>query len=136
MSMADFNKQVIDEFRANDGRVGGPFEGASIVLLHHTGAKSGTDRVSPLVYLPDGDRYVIFASKNGAPENPGWYHNLKANPATQIEVGTDVLDVVASEASGDERERLFEAQVKAMPQFRDYQQKTTRQIPVVVLTPA
>jgi len=135
MSMADFNTQVISEFRDNAGRVGGMFEGATMLLLHHTGAKSGAERVAPLVYLPDGDRYVIFASKGGAPENPAWYHNLKAKPETKIEVGDESVEVEVQEASGDERDRLYEAQVAVMPQFAEYAEKTDRQIPVLVLTP-
>ena len=135
MSMADFNTQVINEFRDKSGRVGGMFEGAPILLLHHVGAKSGTDRVSPLVYLADDGRYVIFASKAGAPENPAWYHNLIASPATTIEVGADTIPVVAHVAEGEERDRLFAAQSAAMPNFAEYQEKTTRRIPVVVLTP-
>jgi deazaflavin-dependent oxidoreductase (nitroreductase family) len=134
-SPADFNAQVIEEFRANEGRVGGPFEGSTLLLLHHTGAKSGTSRINPLVYMADDGRYVIFASKGGAPTNPDWYHNLKAYPDTRIEVGTDTIDVVAGEATGEERERLFRAQAERSPQFADYQQKTARTIPVIVLTP-
>ncbi len=134
--MADFNQQVIDEFHENQGVVGGMFDGMPILLLHHRGARSGTWRIAPLVYLPDGGRYVIFASKGGAPENPSWLHNLRAQPQTRIEVGPDVLDVVASEAAGEERDRLYEEQIKAQPQFAEYQSKTTRLIPVVVLTPA
>jgi deazaflavin-dependent oxidoreductase (nitroreductase family) len=131
--MADFNKGVIDEFRANGGRVGGPFEGAPLLLLTSIGAKSGEARTTPLMYLPDGERIVIFASKAGAPTNPAWYHNLLANPSATVEVGGDIFDVDVSVASGDERERLFSQQSAVMPQFADYAQKTTRQIPVVVL---
>jgi len=134
-SPQDFNAQIIEEFRANQGVVGGPFEGATLLLLHHVGARSGKDRINPLVYNRDGDRYVVFASKAGAPTNPDWYHNLRANPNITIEVGTDTIDVVASEASGDERERLFSAQVERSPQFGEYQAKTDRVIPVIVLTP-
>jgi deazaflavin-dependent oxidoreductase (nitroreductase family) len=136
MSMADFNKQVITEFHENEGVVGGMFEGMPLLLLHHVGAKSGTWRIAPLVYLADGDRYVIFASKGGAPEHPSWFHNLKAHPQTKVEVGTEIFDVVASEATGDERHELYARQSDLAPQFADYQSKTTRQIPVVVLTPA
>jgi deazaflavin-dependent oxidoreductase (nitroreductase family) len=135
-SPADFNAQVIEDFRANEGRAGGMFEGMPIVLLHHTGAKSGTARVNPLAYLKDGDRYVVFASKGGAPTNPDWYHNLKANPAVAIEVGTETLPVIASEATGEERERLYSTQAELVPQFAEYAQKTDRVIPVIVLTPA
>jgi deazaflavin-dependent oxidoreductase (nitroreductase family) len=135
MSMADFNTQVVSEFRDNAGRVGGMFEGANMLLLHHTGAKSGTERVAPLVYLPDGDHYVIFASKGGAPENPAWYHNIKAKPDAKIEVGEETVEVEVQEAQGDERERLYAAQVAVMPQFAEYAEKTDRLIPVLVLSP-
>ncbi len=135
-SPADFNAQIIEEFRGNEGRVGGMFDGLPILLLHHTGAKSGVARVNPLAYQADDGRYVIFASKAGAPSNPAWYHNLKANPNTSVEVGTDTVDVVASEATGEERERLFSTQKERVPSFAEYEQKTDRVIPVVVLTPA
>lgn len=135
-SPTDFNAAITDEFRANQGRVGGPFQGATLLLLHHTGAKTGTARVNPLVYLADGDRYVIFASKAGAPTNPDWYHNLKAHPEVSVEVGTRTIDVTASEAVGEERDRLFATQAERSPQFADYQKKAgARRIPVVVLTP-
>lgn len=134
-SPADFNAQIIKEFRANEGRVAGPFDGTTLLLLHHIGAKSGASRVNPLAYMADGGRYVIFASKAGAPTNPDWYHNLKAHPDARIEVGTETIDVVASEAAGEERERLFRAQAERSPQFADYQRKTARAIPVIVLTP-
>jgi deazaflavin-dependent oxidoreductase (nitroreductase family) len=134
-SPQDFNAQIVEEFRANQGVVGGPFEGATLLLLHHVGAKSGKDRVNPLVYNRDGDRYVVFASKAGAPTNPDWYHNIKANPNITIEVGTDTIDVVASEATGEERDRLFDAQVQRSPQFGEYRDKTERAIPVILLTP-
>ncbi|MEM7337383.1 MAG: nitroreductase family deazaflavin-dependent oxidoreductase [Actinomycetota bacterium] len=131
--MNEFNKQVIEEFRANGGKVGGNFEGAPMILVHHTGAKSGTERVTPLVYLGDGDDWVIFASKAGAPDNPAWYHNLKANPATTIEVGADTIDVTAIEAEGAERDRLYDTQAAVMPQFTEYAAKTDRTIPVLVM---
>jgi deazaflavin-dependent oxidoreductase (nitroreductase family) len=134
-SPADFNAQIIEEFRANQGRVGGMFQGSTLLLLHHTGAKSGVSRINPLGYLTDGGRYVVFASKAGAPTNPDWYHNLKANPNATIEVGTDTLDVVASEATGEERERLYRTQAERVPQFAEYQKQTERIIPVIVLTP-
>jgi deazaflavin-dependent oxidoreductase (nitroreductase family) len=134
-SPADFNAQIIDEFHANQGRVGGMFEGATLLLLHHTGAKSGLSRINPLVYQSDNGRYVVFASKAGAPTNPDWYHNLKAQPNVTIEIGTDTIDVVASEATGQERERLYGTQAERFPQFADYQHKTERVIPVIVLTP-
>ena len=132
----DWNRKIIEEFRANQGRVGGPFEGASMVLLHHKGAKTGTERVTPLVYRQEGDAVVIFASKAGAPTNPDWFHNLKAHPDTTIEVGTETRAVRARVAEGDERERIWSAQKRAMPGFADYEAKTSRQIPVVVLEPA
>ena len=133
---ADFNAQVIAEFRANAGRVGGPFEGMTLLLLHHTGARSGASRINPLVYRRDGERYLIFASKAGAPTNPDWYHNLKANPAATIEVGTDTVTVLASEATGDERDRMYQEMAERSPQFAEYQANTERVIPVIVLTPA
>ncbi len=133
--MSDFNRKVIDEFRANEGKVGGPFEGAPLLLLTSTGAKSGEQRTTPVVYQPDGERMVVFASKAGAPENPAWFHNLRANPTATVEVGTDTVEVDAVVTEGEERERLFNRQKQLMPQFADYEQKTTRQIPVVALTP-
>jgi deazaflavin-dependent oxidoreductase (nitroreductase family) len=132
----DFNARIIDEFRANAGRVGEPFANTPLLLLHHVGAKSGTERVNPLAYMRDGDHYVIFASKGGAPNNPDWYHNLRAHPDVTIEVGTDTLAAVATEATGEERERLFTAQAERAPAFAEYQGKTDRLIPVIVLTPA
>ena len=132
---ADFNAQVIEEFRANGGKVGGMFEGMPLLLLHNVGAKSGQEYVTPLVYLDDDGRHVIFASKAGAPSNPGWYHNLKAEPAVSIEVGTETLDVVAEEATGEERDRLYATQEELQPQFAGYAQKTDRKIPVIVLKP-
>jgi deazaflavin-dependent oxidoreductase (nitroreductase family) len=134
-SPQDFNARIIDEFRANQGRVGGPFEGSTLLLLHHVGAKSGTNRVNPLVYNRDGERYVVFASKAGAPTNPDWYHNLKAHPEVTIEVGTETIEVRAEEATGEERDRLFRAQTERSPQFAEYQSNTERVIPVIVLTP-
>ncbi len=135
-SPADFNAQIIEEFHANEGRVGGRFEGMPLLLLHHIGAKSGESRINPLAYQSDDGRYVIFASKAGAPTNPDWYHNLKAHPNVTIEVGTDTIDVVASEATGEERERLFRTQAERIPQFADYEKQADRVIPVMVLTPS
>jgi deazaflavin-dependent oxidoreductase (nitroreductase family) len=135
-SRAEFNQRIIDEFRANEGRVGGMFEDMSLLLLHHTGAKSGTERVNPLAFLTDDGRYVVFASKGGAPTNPHWYWNLKANPDVTIEVGTESIEATASEATGEQRDRLFRAQADRFPQFDDYVQKAAgRKIPVMVLTP-
>jgi deazaflavin-dependent oxidoreductase (nitroreductase family) len=135
-SPADFNVKVIEEFRANEGRVGGMFASMPILLLHHTGARSGAERVNPLAYHRDGERYAIIASKGGAPSHPAWYHNLVAHPDTTIEVGTQTLPVRATEATGEERERLYSAQAEVMPQFAEYAEKTARTIPVIVLTPA
>lgn len=134
--MNDFNQQIIDDFRANDGKVGGQFEGAPMLLLHHLGAKSGTERVTPLVFRPESEAWVIFASKAGAPTNPDWYHNLKANPTATIEVGTQSLSVTARVAEGEERTRLWEAQKSDMPGFAEYEAKTDRTIPVIVLDPS
>lgn len=134
MASNDFNQQVIDEFRANDGKVGGPFEGAPMILVHHRGAKTGTERVTPLVYQADGDRWVIFASKAGAPNHPHWYHNLVANPDTTIEVGSETIEVTTAEATGDERNRLWETQKQNAPQFAEYEAKTDRTIPVLVFS--
>ena len=131
----EWNRKIIEEFRTNAGKVGGPFEGVPILLLHHRGAKSGTERISPLAYRRDGDNLVVFASKGGAPTNPDWYHNLRANPDVDIEVGTDELKARARVADGDERERLWSAQKQDVPAFAGYEEKTERQIPVVVLEP-
>src|SRR5262245_10822248 len=129
--MSDHNRHVIAEFRAKAGKVGGPFEGRPLLLLTTTGAKSGQPRTSPLVYTTDGDRLVVIASKGGAPTNPAWYHNLRANPEVTLEVGTERFPARATVATGQERERLFAAQAALMPGFADYQRKTTRQLPVV-----
>ncbi len=129
----DFNRAIIEEFRANAGEVGGPFEGAPLLLLTTTGAKSGETRTTPVVYLKDDDRLVIFASKAGAPTNPAWYHNLRANPSATIEVGTESMPVEAVETTGEERDRLFERQVEVYPQFAEYAEKTSRKIPVIAL---
>ena len=131
----DFNQQIIEEFRANDGVVGGPFEGAPLVLVHHFGAKTGTERVTPLMYKAEGDSVVIFASMAGAPTNPAWYHNLLANPETSIEIGSETRAVRASEVTGAERDRIFDEQKAAWPQFAEYEASTTRTIPVVRLDP-
>ena len=130
----DFNRNVIEEFRANNGVVK-MLEGSNVLLLHHTGVKSGTERVNPLVFLPDGDNYVIFASKAGAPTSPDWYHNLTANPRTTVEVGAGTKLVSARVAEGEERERLWTRQKEVAPQFAGYESKTDRTIPVVVLEP-
>ena len=134
-SPADFNAQVIEEFHATGGKPGGMFEQMPLLLLHHTGAKSGTPYINPLAYMADGNRYVIFASKGGAPDNPAWYFNLKAHPDVAIEVGTDTMDATASEATGEERDRLYSTMAQTVPAFAEYATKTERQIPVIVLTP-
>jgi deazaflavin-dependent oxidoreductase (nitroreductase family) len=133
--MADFNQEIIEEFRANGGRVGGRFEGAPLLLLHHRGAKSGKEYVNPLMYQDlGGGSLAIFASKGGAPTNPDWFHNLRANPNTKIEVGTETVDVVARVASDEDRDRIWEAQKRAYPNFAEYEQSAgARTIPVVVL---
>ncbi|GAA4719887.1 nitroreductase family deazaflavin-dependent oxidoreductase [Nocardioides conyzicola] len=132
--MSDFNDRVIAEFRAHHGKVGGNFEGAPLLLLHSVGAKSGQTRVSPMMYLPDGDRFLVFASKAGAPDNPDWYHNLKANPDATIEVGDDTLDVRAEELPRAERDEKYAQQAALYPGFADYEKKTDRVIPVLALT--
>lgn len=133
--MDDFNNQIIEEFRANAGVVGGPFEGAPMVLVHHTGAKSGTERVAPLMYQPESDeRMYIFASKAGAPTNPDWFHNLVANPDTTIEVGAETRAVRARVLEGDERSKVWEAQKAGVPQFAEYEKTAEgREIPVLAL---
>jgi deazaflavin-dependent oxidoreductase (nitroreductase family) len=131
---SDWNQSIIREFRANGGRVGGRFEGRPLLLLHHTGARSGTERVNPLAYQRlEDDAWAVFGSKGGAPTNPDWYFNLIANPHAAIEVGTEQFDVVARVAKGDERTRIWEKQKKAMPGFADYEHRTPREIPVVIL---
>jgi deazaflavin-dependent oxidoreductase (nitroreductase family) len=130
----DFNSQIISEFRANGGKVGGMFAGASLLLLHSTGAKSGQERVSPLMYQTVDGGYAIFASKAGAPKNPAWYHNLLAHPRTTVEIGTDTVEVTARVADPAERERIWNRQKESSPQLAQYERTTDgRQIPVVIL---
>lgn len=129
----NWNDKIIQEFRANHGKVGGPFEGAPLLLLHSTGARSGRERVNPVMCRADGDRLVVFGSKGGAPSNPDWYYNLLANPRIKVEVGTKTIEVTARVAKGEERERLWSHQKQDYPGFADYERRTTRQIPVVVL---
>ncbi len=133
--MNDFNTTIIEEFRSNYGKVGGGFEGAPLLLLHHQGAKTGTVRVNPLAYLPVGGAFAIFASKGGAPTHPDWYRNLKAHPDTEVEVGGETIAVTAREAVGDERRDIFDHQKVQMPGFAEYEEKTkgVREIPVIVL---
>jgi len=128
-----WNDGIIEEFRANHGKVGGPFAGVPILLLHHTGARTGTVRVNPLAYQADGGRFVVFGSKGGAPTNPDWYHNLRANPEATVEVGTETIPVRARVAEGEERERIWNRQKQLMPGFTAYEQRTRRQIPVLIL---
>ncbi len=129
----DWNARIIEEFRANDGKVGGQFEGAPLLLLHTKGAKSGQERVNPVMYQRVGEDYAVFASKAGAPTNPDWFHNLRAHPDATIEVGTETLAVRARVAEGDEREQIWTRQKQAYPGFADYEASTSREIPVVVL---
>jgi deazaflavin-dependent oxidoreductase (nitroreductase family) len=132
---SDFNTTIIEEFRANHGVVGGPFEGAPMILLTHTGAKSGQERTTPLVHTADGDRLVVIASKAGAPTHPAWFHNIKANPRVTVEVGDERFEADAEiYEDGPERRRLFDHQAELMPGFKEYEEKTTRVIPVVALT--
>jgi deazaflavin-dependent oxidoreductase (nitroreductase family) len=132
--MHDFNRQVIEEFRANEGKVGGQFEGANMILMTTTGAKSGEERVNPVVYFPLDDRIVVVASNGGADTNPAWYHNLKANPVLTAEVGTDKYEAVATEITGTERDEVYARIVEVMPGFGEYQKQTDRVIPLVALT--
>lgn len=134
MPQNDFNLGIIKEFRENGGETFGPFKGRPLLLLTTKGAKSGNESTTPLVYSKDGDRYVIIASMGGAPKSPAWYHNIVANPAVTLEVGTEKFSATASIAEEPERTRLYNAQAEMMPAFKDYEQKTTRKIPVVVLT--
>jgi deazaflavin-dependent oxidoreductase (nitroreductase family) len=131
----DFNTKIIEEFRSNDGKVGGPFEGAPLLLLHTKGAKSGQTRISPMMYSEEGDRIFVFASKAGAPTNPDWYHNLVANPDASIEVGTETKEVTATVLDRTERDRVYAEQAQNYPQFSEYESKTDRVIPVVALDP-
>jgi deazaflavin-dependent oxidoreductase (nitroreductase family) len=128
------NQAIIDEFRANSGKVGGYFAGRTLLVLHTIGAKSGKEHINPLVYIKDGDRLVIIASKGGAPTNPDWYYNILAHPSVTVEVGTEQFQAQAAIAPEPERTRLFNKMVEVMPGFAEYQQKTTRVIPVITLT--
>jgi deazaflavin-dependent oxidoreductase (nitroreductase family) len=129
----DFNAQNIAEFRKNHGKVGGFFEGAPLLLLHTIGRRSGKPHINPVMYLKDGERFLVFASKGGADKHPDWYFNLKAHPDIQIEVGDDTIDVHAKEITGSERDTLYNRQAALYPRFADYQRKTKRIIPVVAL---
>ena len=132
----DWNRKVIEEFRANGGKVGGQFAGAPMILVHHVGARSGVERVSPMVYFTDGDRMLIVASAAGSPKNPDWYHNLKARPKVDVEVGTETFPVVVEELQADERAQKWAQITAAMPGFAEYQEKTSRVIQVLALTRA
>jgi deazaflavin-dependent oxidoreductase (nitroreductase family) len=129
----DFNAKIIEEFRANGGKVGGPFEGAPVLLLTTTGAKSGKGRVNPVMYLVEGDRFYVFATKAGAPTNPDWYHNLLAHPTVTVELGTDRFEAVAAPVDKAERDRIYAEQASRFPGFADYEASTDRVIPVVAL---
>jgi deazaflavin-dependent oxidoreductase (nitroreductase family) len=133
--MSDWNKKIIEEFRANGGKVGGNFEGKPLLLLHTKGAKSGEERVNPVAYTKDADKLVVIASKGGAPTNPDWYYNIVANPLVTVEVGTEKLQAQATLATEPDRSRLYDQMAEVMPGFNDYKVKTTRNIPVIILTP-
>ena len=127
------NRTIIREFRNNAGKVGGPFSGRTLLLLHTIGRKSGTERINPVAYDADGDRLVIIASKGGAPTNPDWYYNIVANPLVTVEVGTEKFQVRATVSAEPERTHLYNQMVAMMPGFAEYQRKTKRVIPVIIL---
>jgi len=133
--MTDWNSKIIEEFRANGGRVGGQFEGAPLLLLHTVGARTGQQRVNPMMYQQVTNGYAVFASKGGAPTNPDWYHNVLAHPRVTAEIGTGTVELLARVAEGEEREQIWAAQKAAYPGFADYERNTTRQIPVIILQP-
>ena len=129
----EWNKAIIKEFRENDGEVGGQFKNMDVLLLHTTGAKSGLERINPVAYLADGDRYVVIASKGGAPSNPDWYYNILAHPQVNVEVGTEQFPVQATVAEEQERTELYAKMVAINPGFGEYEKNTDRVIPVVIL---
>jgi deazaflavin-dependent oxidoreductase (nitroreductase family) len=129
----DFNEALIEEFRANGGKVGGMFEGRDLLLLHTTGAKTGRRRVNPVAYRRDGDRVAVFGTKGGADTHPDWYHNVRAHPDASVELGSERFDVTARIAEGEERDRIWADQKAEIPAFAEYEKKTERVIPVVVL---
>jgi len=131
--VSDWNASIIKEFRTNEGRVGGRFEGAPLLLLTTTGRRSGEHRTNPMMYLADGDRLLVFASKGGAPTHPDWYRNLVANPQVTVEVGTETFPAHATVLEGEERDRLYAEQSRRYPGFGEYQRNTSRVIPVVAL---
>jgi deazaflavin-dependent oxidoreductase (nitroreductase family) len=133
--MADRNAKIIEEFRANGGKVGGNFEGAPLLLLHHIGARSGQERVNPMMYQAVGDGFAVFASAAGADKNPDWYHNLLAHPEARVEVGTETVEVTARVLDDAERTPVWETQKERYPGFADYETRTSRVIPVVMLDP-
>jgi deazaflavin-dependent oxidoreductase (nitroreductase family) len=133
-NQTDWNKAIIDEFRANSGKVGGRFAGRTLLLLHTVGAKSGQERINPVACVSDGDRLVIIASKGGAPTHPDWYHNIRSHPLVTVEIGTETFQAQAEIAPEPERTLLYNKMVEVMPGFAEYQQKTTRVIPVITLT--
>ena len=133
--MTDWNRRIIEEFRANEGKVGGPFKDSPVLLLHTTGAKTGTERVHPMMYLDLDGRRFVFASKAGADTNPDWYHNLIAHPEVNVEAGPDTYSAQAAPVTGAERDRIYSEQAKRYPGFAEYQEKTKRVIPVVELSP-
>lgn len=133
--MSDFNARIIDEFRANAGKVGGPFEDGDLLLLHTTGARSGEERVNPLAYARQRDTYLVVGSAAGADRDPAWVHNVVAHPQVEAEVGTNTLALTASVVRGPERRRLYDKMIDLMPGFAAYETQTTREIPVIVLTP-
>lgn len=132
--MSDWNAQIIEEFRANQGVMSGPFEGQPLLILHTTGRKTGKDVVTPLVYLPDGDRMIVFASAAGSHTHPQWFRNLEANPSVTVELGTETFPATATVITGEERDALYARQVEAMPQFAEYQKDNPRVIPAIALT--
>ena len=130
------NRTIIEQFRSNGGRVGGNFEGRPVLLLGTTGARTGLPRLNPLMYLADGDRWLVFATKGGNPKHPDWYHNLVANPAVTIEVGTETIQAHAEVIAGEERDRLYAIQAERYPQFGEYERRTSRIIPVIAISRA
>lgn len=133
--MSDFNAGIIEEFRANAGKVGGPFEGGDLLLLHTVGARTGAERVSPLAYAREGDAYLVAGSAAGADHDPAWVHNVVTHPEVEAEIGTDTVALAASVVRGPERRRLYDKMIAVMPGFAAYEDKTSREIPVIVLSP-
>ena len=132
--MNDYNRRLIEEFRAHGGKVDGMWEGTPLLLLTTAGARSGEPRTTPMAYLPDGDRLIVWASNGGSPRNPDWYHNLLAHPQVTVEVGTETFDAIAVVTADAERDRLWARGVAVYPSLAEHQAKTTRQIPAIVLS--